>query len=280
MTPIDYISFAEINFPGTDVNIKRYYAELILSHVLEISRIDLYTSKKIKITKELEKKINYFFQRIINDEPIQYILGSTQFRSIELIVDKSVLIPRPETELLVSYVIDKAKMIDYPVIADIGTGSGVIGLSILSELNSATVIAIDISREALEVAIKNKKLNDLENIYFIKGNLIECLKDKKVDIIVANLPYVSFIEYCKLSKNVKEYEPKLALTDDSDGTKLIKNLIIQSVKKLKERGWIFLEIGYEQGMIVSNFLKNNQFKEITVVKDLNQLDRIVIAQKF
>ena len=277
---LDYIKFAEIEFPGDNLKIKRYEAELILSDILNLNRIDIYTIPNINISDEAHRKIDSFFRRRINNEPIQYILGYTYFRNLKLLVNKNVLIPRPETELLVDEAI-KLININKPVILDIGTGSGAIALSLASEIKKSKVFAIDISSDALKVAKKNSELNNINNVTFLNNNLCEPSNIfLNADIIIANLPYVTEKEYINLDDTVKKHEPKLALHGGLDGLDLIRKLITQSVVVLKEKGWLLLEIGFTQGeKTAALFKKTNCFDNIEILKDYSDRDRMVIAQK-
>ena len=276
----DYIKFAEIEFPGDNLKIKRYEAELILSDILNLNRIDIYTIPNINISGEAYSKIDSFFRRRIDNEPIQYILGYTYFRNLKLLVNKNVLIPRPETELLVDEAI-KLINIDEPLILDIGTGSGAIALSLASEIKKSKVFAIDISSDALKVAKKNSELNNINNVSFLNNNLCEPSNIFfNIDIIIANLPYVTEKEYINLDDTVKKHEPKLALHGGQDGLDLIRKLITQSVVVLKEKGWLLLEIGFTQGEKTADlFNKTNCFDNIEILKDYSDRDRMVIAQK-
>jgi release factor glutamine methyltransferase len=276
---LDYIKIAEKTFPGDNLKIKRYEAELILTEILNINRIDIYIKNDIQISDEDDSKIKRFFERIITHEPIQHILGYTYFRDLKLTVNKDVLIPRPETELLINKALSLLK-IDNPTVVDIGTGSGAIALSIAKEIKNANILAVDISNKALKIAQQNSILNKIKNITFKENNLCKNFKEASADMIVANLPYVTEEEYNNLDLIVKNYDPKLALHGGTDGLDLIKTLIVQSTKVLKDNGWILLEIGFKQGIETINLFKqSNCFNNIQILKDYNNLDRIVIAQK-
>jgi release factor glutamine methyltransferase len=278
-TIFEYIKIAESNFPSDSLNIKRYEAELILSDVLNLNRVDLYTKPNIVITDKNNIQINSFFKRRINDEPLQHILGYVYFRNLKFFVNHNVLIPRPETELLVDKafeLIDK----DDPVVLDIGTGSGAIALSIAYELKKSKVTAVDISEKALTIAKRNSRFNNIINVSFLNNHLCNSFKKNSADMILANLPYVTEEEYNNLDNCVKNHEPKLALHGGEDGLNLIKELIIQSASVLKEGGWILLEIGFTQGKKTADFFeKTDCFKNIQILKDYNSNDRIVVAQK-
>jgi release factor glutamine methyltransferase len=278
-TIFEYIKIAESKFPGCSLNTKRYEAELILSEILNLDRVDLYTKSDIIITNKNNADIDVFFKRRIKDEPLQHILGYTYFRELKFFVNPNVLIPRPETELLV----DKALELickENPIILDIGTGSGAIALSVAHELKKSKVTAVDISQKALETAKQNCLFNNITNVSFLNENLCSSFEKNSADMILANLPYVTEDEYNNLEYCVKNYEPKLALHGGVDGLDLVKTLIKQSKSVLKEEGWILLEIGFTQGKKTADlFKKAGCFRNIQILQDYNSKDRIVLAQK-
>ena len=182
--------------------------------------------------------------RAAQKEPLPYLLGRAYFRHLELEVSPAVLIPRPETELLVDLVIASAEA-SSPLIVDVGTGTGCIAIALATELPQAQLVAIDISADALKIAIANAQRNGAQ-IDFLQGSLLEPLRDS-ADLIVANLPYITDEEWLTLEESVKQYEPTLALRGGDDGLRQIELLLQQAVAKLKPSGAIFLEIGWQQG---------------------------------
>ena len=219
----------------------------------------------------------YLFRRSKN-EPIAYILGEKEFWSKKFYVNKSTLIPRPETELLVNKIIElfKEKKIR---ILDIGTGSGCIILSILSELKKSSGIGVDISQKAILVAKKNAaELSLLPKVKFLNKSF-ESIFDKKFDLIVSNPPYIESKDIKNLSCDIKRYEPKIAIDGGNDGLDLIKKVIYKSKYILKINGTLALEIGKEQINKVSKILINNNFKVKYIIKDYKNNIRCVIAIK-
>ncbi len=272
------ISEAEKTFPSNDISIRRYEAERIITHILNIQRIDIYTNPKIDILEEQKKQIKALFQKRVNSEPLQYILGYENFRNLELNVGPGVLIPRPETELIVEYAL-RLLPAETPKVLDIGTGSGAIALSIAYESPITQVTAVDISLDALKYAKINKEKNNIKNIRIFENNLCDNFSPSSFDIIIANLPYVTEDEYLELDDEVKNFEPKTALTAGEDGLDLIRRLIPQAYKTLKSSGWLLLEIGYQQSNNVEKLLKENNFTNIETIPDFNNKDRIVKGQK-
>ena len=278
----EHFIFAEHNFPYKSSEERRLNAEIVLSETLGIPRVELYL-KKLSLEAEAEAELVEKFDRIAAGEPVQHVLGYTYFRSLKLQVNPNVLIPRPETELIIDKVIDLVshhKADEQLTVIDIGTGSGAIALSVGSEIKNVNVVAVDISKDALKVAETNCKANAVTNVAFYKNNLCEGFSGDFADIIIANLPYVSFEEYENLDPVVKDYDPKLALYGGLDGLDLIKKLIKQAETVLKKTGWILLEIGYKQGQATAKLLRESEiFENIEIIQDYNELDRFVIAQK-
>ncbi len=280
-SPLEYIKKSETCFPFSEKESNRKYAELIIIHVARISKLDIYLNKTLLISEEEKAKIDSFSDRVLLHEPIQYILGETQFRELNLKVTPGVLIPRPETELLVEKALQFIN--DNDEVLDIGTGSGAIALSIAKEKPKVHVTAVDVSDIAVNCSQLNAKLNNILNVQIFQSDLYEKVKGKKFNIIISNPPYVTEAEYINLDKNVKEYEPKLALTSGNDGLDCIKKIIEDSLFHLNKGGYLFLEIGCMQGESVRELLlKTNFFANIQIMKDLNGLNRIAMAttQKF
>ncbi len=277
-TILGYIKRGEMEFSDERVSIRRYQAECLIAEALGMSRVDLYLNSSYRLNPKEELKVENYFQRRINHEPLQYILGNAHFRELILHVGPGVLIPRPETELLVEKALEKIKPGD--TIFDIGTGSGAIGLSVAHETENCRIFGVDISSIALEYSRKNKKINKISNISFIQSNLCSAISDDSANILTANLPYVSQKEYDKLSVDVGMFEPKLALLSGKKGLAHIETLCSQATSVLKKDGHIFLEIGYEQGKAVLSIVEScKSFKNIELLKDYNELDRIIYAQK-
>jgi len=274
----EFILEAENKFNSEYAESRRYEAELIISHVLKINRIDIYTKTDLVISDTQKELINSYFERRKLNEPIQYILGQEYFRELTLSVGPGVLIPRPETEELVENALQLLNTNECTML-DVGTGSGAIALSLAHERPNSYVIGVDISDKALKFASINKKNNNINNVNFIKSNLCSCFGNNSFDSITANLPYVTENEYLTLDDDVKEFEPKLALTGGDDGLDLVRKLIPQSYEALKNNGWILLEIGYMQGLATKKLLEYNYFINTEIIKDFCDKDRILIGQK-
>ena len=251
--------------------------ELLLSKSLNKSREELLINLDQNINKRDLTNFNKYLIRRSNKEPIAYLLGEKEFWSKKFFVNKDTLIPRPETELLVEKLVNiyKEKKI---TILDIGTGTGCIIVSLLSELKNSNGMAVDISREAILVAKKNAckfKLSD--RIKFLHKSFEE-LYEKKFDLIVSNPPYIKRQDIKNLCDDIKKFEPKMALDGGNDGLDLIKKIIYKSKKILKINGTLALEIGNEQIKKVSRILIDNKFRINCIIKDYRNNVRCVIAE--
>lgn len=225
---------------------------------------------------KIEKVIK---ERVSKRKPIQQIVGQAFFYGRRFFVNKSTLIPRPETELLVEEVLSLSKEFEQPKILDIGTGSGCIPLSLIMENNKITAHCVDVSISALETAKKNALFhNILNNIKFIKSNLFENVNEK-YDIIVSNPPYIPIKEKDNLEIEVRDYDPALALFAYDDlGIEFYKKIIESSKGYLNSKAYLAFELGINQACYVKELLEKNNFNEIKIVKDFNSIERIIIAK--
>ena len=253
--------------------------ELILSKVVNRRREEILLNTHNKLNnKEITKFKNYLLRRY-QKEPMAYILGYKYFWKHKFLINKSVLIPRPDTELVIeeslrSLPIDKSKKI-----LDIGTGSGCIIVSLIKERPKCVATAIDISKKAINVAKTNAKLHQLENkISFINID-IDKYKSNNYDLVISNPPYINSVELKRLDDDIKFHEPKLALSGGSDGLRDIKKVITKSKKLLKINGKLILEIGYKQKNQTIKILNENGFYINKISKDFSGTDRCIISTK-
>ncbi len=271
---------------GKGVDSPRLSAELLLSSVLGLKRIELYTQYNRIVEEDHLAKLRELVRRAGQHEPVAYLVGRTEFYSIEFEVTSDCLIPRPETELLVQRAIELLRQRTGPhQVCDLCTGCGVIAVAIAKNVPDARVIATDLSETALGVATKNVKKHGLEDrVELLGGDLFEPLIPQldmaPFDLIVCNPPYVSAAEYEKLETNVKDYEPRAALYGGEDGLELYRKIAGQVGRFLDSDGALLLEIGYEQGSAVRGLLEQTGlFEIIKVDKDLSGQDRVVTAQR-
>ena len=245
--------------------------ELLLRHVLGISRTQLYLDLDLKLSPKQEEAFWQLLKRCLNGEPTAYITGHCEFYGLDFYVDPSVLIPRPESELLVEKAISLAQEHRLLTIAEIGTGSGAIAITLALELPGARIYATDISASALKVALINcQKHGVIDRVYLLHGNMLEPVPEP-VDLIIANLPYVKESELTGM-----RFEPLLALDGGRDGMERIRQLCRQVGGKLQPGGFLLLEIGQGQRKVVTTLL-NALFPsgKIKVMPDLSGIDRVV-----
>ena len=251
-------------------------SEILLSKILKKSREEILVNLNQEINEKNILKFEKFIERRTKKEPIAYILEEKEFWSKKFTVNNNILIPRPATELLV----DKLQKIFNEkkiLILDIGTGSGCILLSLLSELKNSKGVGIDVSKEAILVAKINRFRLNLDNRAKFFNKSITSFIDKKFDLVVSNPPYIERNNIKNLSEDVKRYEPRLALDGGNDGLDLIKKVIYKSRKVLKINGTLALEIGNEQIKKVSKILFDNNFRIKHFVYDYKDSVRCVIA---
>lgn len=229
----------------------------------------------------LRQEVNYFksIKKIINGVPLQHITHMQEFMKMNFYVDENVLIPRQDTEVLVEQVIDIAKKINAKKILDLCTGSGAIAVSLAKYIENSKITAIDISKKALGIAKQNAKNNEVENqITFIESDLFKNIPKEKYDIIVSNPPYIKKEIIKTLNKEVQK-EPKIALDGGYDGLNFYRKIINQSYEYLKFKGYLCLEIGYDQKIDVIELIENEEkYIDTYCKKDLYGNDRVIITK--
>jgi release factor glutamine methyltransferase len=252
-------------------------SELVLSNLLNKQRENLIINSDQKVSKNTIFSFKKLIDRRAKKEPLAYILKSKEFWSKDFFVDRNTLIPRPETELLCEKVIKIFKNKNLYIL-DMGTGSGCIILSILSELKTARGVGIDISSKAIDIAKKNANALGLKKRIKFFSKSLEDVHSYKFDLVVSNPPYVKSSDIKNLSEEVKRFEPKIALDGGKDGLDVIKKVIYNSKTVLKRLGWLALEIGYGQHYKVSQILKKQNFKEEFLIKDHRNNVRCILAR--
>ena len=262
----------------SNINSYQLDAEIILSNIMGVTREFLITNSNQNVTKDVMQKYLKAIERRKRNEPVAYITGKKEFWSNDFMVNHGTLVPRPETELLIYKLISlyKNKKVN---ILDIGTGSGCILLSLLSELKKAKGTGIDISSKAIITAISNAKKMKLLNRSRFKVLNFENFYSTKYDLIVSNPPYIPFKDIKNLSKDIKNYEPLVALNGGNDGLDIIKKIIYKSDCLLKKNGILAIEIGYNQYSKVNKLLKYNRYREVSKEFDYNNNVRCIITTK-
>ena len=259
-------------------------AEVLLGHVLGMSKTGLYTEPERNLTSAEGERLRHLVRRRLDREPAAYVLGHGEFYGIDFYVDSRTLIPRPETELLVEKAVELARRIahqgEQTAMADIGTGCGAIAISLALALPQAKIYATDISPSALRVAEVNCRRHGVSSqVELLQGNLLEPLP-QAVDVIVANLPYVKDCEFVDLSPEIREHEPTVAWAGGRDGLDKIREMLEQVQGKRGAHCWgsvcLLLEIGQGQGEMVTS-LVNGYFPQasIELVSDLGGIERVV-----
>lgn len=252
---------------------------LILNHTKNASRIDLALNPDMTFSEEELKKVNYYLEELKKFRPIQYLLGVTDFFGLEFFVNDHTLIPRPETEELVNWVLENNQAKSHLKILDIGTGSGCIAVSLSKNIN-AEIIAFDISEKALKIAHKNADHNRTF-VHFIEFDILnDVWEGQKFDIIVSNPPYVRECEKEYIKPNVLEYEPKLALFVPDQNPLLFYNKIADfALKHLSQNGQLYFEINQYLAKELMEMLREKGFQKIILKKDIYDKDRMIWASK-
>ena len=255
-------------------------AELLLGHALGLTRTQLHAHPDRRLDVAELESYRELIERRRQHEPVAYILGYKEFYGLDFYVDRRVLIPRPETELLVEKGLEIGQAASFPMtIADVGTGCGAIAISLALHLPQAIIYALDTSSGALQVAAFNCRRHSVERrVHLFQGDLLSPLPEP-VDLIVANLPYVSGAEWEQLPRTITAYEPRFALDGGPDGLDVIRRLLAQARSYLKPQATIVLEIGATQGAAVAD-LARRYFSTATAesVQDYARLDRMVIIE--
>lgn len=258
----------------------RLNAELLLANILNCKRLDLYLMFERPLSEEEIQTYREYIARRGKYEPLQYILGEVEFYGLKLKVSNDVLVPRPETELLVEEAIKLSSDNNVKSIIDIGSGSGNIAISLAKSLNGVKVTSIDMSSSAIKVAEANAEFNVVnDKIEFIVSGIEEYQTNQQFDLIVSNPPYVSERDYSSLQKEILEYEPLESVTDKSDGYKFYRLISERSRDLLKSGGFLLFEMAAGQSEKIKSILERNNFSDIKIIKDYQNIDRVIIGKK-
>lgn len=270
-------------YPKTEVDT---FFFLLIEEYLNLKRIDVSLQPSFEVSEEKLNLLELALKRLLKEEPLQYIIGNTEFYGLQFYVDKNVLIPRPETEELIEWILaEVGKLERYKVaksfsILDIGTGSGCIPITLKTHLSNTTISAIDVSEAALKVAAKNAELNNVI-VNFIAQDILNSSKlPSNFDIIISNPPYVRELEKVEIMNNVLDNEPHLALFVENENPLIFYNRIADLAKKhLNQNGQLFFEINQYLGQETVDLLQAKGFKNIQLKKDLIGNDRMILAHK-
>ncbi len=271
---------------ANDVGSPRLNAEVLLMFTLGVDRAYLYAHPDRELTPEEIARYNDALDQRSQGVPAQYITGHQEFWGLDLIVTPAVLIPRPETEHIVETALElvRTQRLEHPAIVDVGTGSGCIALALAHELPNADIHAVDVSPAALEIARANAARLELsDRVHFAESDLLSFFNRKseieirKFDFVVSNPPYVGECEADKVQREVKKFEPKIAVFGGYEGIDIIRRLIPQAHALLKSGGWLLMEIGYTQEGAVRTLLED--WPEVRSIPDLQGIPRVIAARR-
>ena len=277
---LDLLKSAEKQLRAAGIESAQREAEWLLTAILQTDRANLYLMREQRLQQNEQTQFDALLQRRLTREPLQYILGSCEFYGFEFAVTPAVLIPRPETELLVEKVIELAAAFETPRIIDLGTGSGCIAISLAKLIANAQVVAIDISAAGLEIAQENaKKLGVTDRIAFRLADMTKSNSDEQFDIVVSNPPYVLETERPSLQPEIRAWEPAEALYVKDDGLKFYRSIIDHCKKHLRTGGWVACEMASQRSTAIEKLFRAAGFHEVQIIQDLAGFDRHVIGQK-
>ncbi len=258
-------------FENNKISSPKQNAETIISHILKMKRLDIYLHLENEISETQLNSILVIAERRKKCEPLQYILGETEFYGYKIKVNKSVLIPRPETELLVEKIIKEENNVNR--ILEIGTGSGAIVIALKKHFKNSIVLGSDISKDALKIAAENAEINCVQ-LEFVKSDIFENIAGR-FDFIISNPPYISPDEYEQLPIEIRDHEPKSALQAENNGLYYYEKILQNAKEHLTKSGMIYFEIGCDQAEKIAEIAKENGFSNIQIFKDLNGYNRIM-----
>nr|WP_269670633.1 peptide chain release factor N(5)-glutamine methyltransferase [Stenotrophomonas sp. SY1] len=265
---------AATRLPGEEA---RHEAELLLLHALGVDRAWLFSHADDAVDEQARQRFELLVTRRAEGHPLAYLTGRRGFWTLDLQVNTATLIPRPETELLVEQALARLPADDMVRVADMGTGSGAIALSIASERPLATVMATDVLGPTLAVAVKNAQAHGLENVWFRRGHWYTALGADRFDMIVSNPPYIAAGDP-HLQQGDLRFEPPPALASGADGLDAIREIIGGAHEHLVPGGWLLLEHGWDQGPAIRGLLEQAGFIEAQTVQDLEQRDRVTLGR--
>ena len=288
MTVFGLLNWSTNTLKDHEVENPRLNAELLLARSLNLSTEGLYAHLHDQVKEREQRELEKLIQRRISGEPLQYILGHQEFWSIDFKVDRRVLIPRPETELLVEQslsILSKTSFKRILSVLEIGTGSGAIAIALAKEMKNIFLVATDISKDALAIAMENAKSEGVQSqIEFVNGDLFGPFRPSRerkcFDLILSNPPYIIRPEIGSLAKEVRDYEPIVALDGGEDGLEFYRRLISQAPFYLREGGWLLLEIGQGQRLLVFELIEGGgNFLKPDCIPDLSGIERVVKVQR-
>ena len=277
---IDVINWGVDYFENKSLENPRLEIEIFLQHILDCKKIDLYINFENEVSSHDLSTLKGYIKRRLENEPSQYIVGKSNFYGRNFYVDNNVLIPRPETEILINVCIEFLSMKDNPEIIDIGTGSGCIGITLAKEIPSSNVIAIDFSEKALAVAEENAKNIGIKNIDFVKSDFLKQSINLRADLLVSNPPYIPKEDISNLMSDVKEYEPREALTDNLDGLEFYRVFSKKFDTMIKIDGALIVETGKDEHPLeAKKIFEQSEHVKVEMINDYNGDIRVLKVMK-
>lgn len=257
----------------------RREASSLLALALEKSKTFLIAHPEYELSDEEENRFEKFLGRRASREPFQYIAGKQEFYGRDFLVNRSVLIPRPETEMIVETAIEILRCKKSATFCEVGIGSGCIAVSILREVETASAVGLDVSPQALEVAARNAETHKVSKRLELKiSDVFEVLRAEKFDLIVSNPPYVPRQEFENLQPEVRDFEPLTALTDNRDGLSIVERIVVESPRFLDKDGFLLLEIGFGQADAARRMFTPENWRTFEIIPDLQGIPRTIKAR--
>jgi release factor glutamine methyltransferase len=258
----------------------RLDAEVLLADVLGFDRARLFAARRLGLDDRERRAFDVLLARRARREPLQHVRGRQEFFSREFLVDRRVLVPRPETEILVEVALDLACPFGDATVLDLGCGCGVVAITIALELPGAAIFASDVSSDAVEVACENaRRLNVADRIEFGCGDLFAAVRGRRFDLVVSNPPYVPCGELERLAPEVRDYEPRTALDGGADGLEFYRRLAPAAGDVLAEEGAVVVEIGHQQGSAVTEIFVAAGFRVVRTERDLAGIERVLVVRR-
>ena len=257
-------------------NVPRLEAEVLLSNLLEINPIKFHTNE-ITVSQRLVNKFEAMIESRYKGIPIAYLVGKKEFWSMEFDINQSVLVPRPETELLIEQAVEVFGNHESPKVLELGTGSGIISIVLSKELREPIITATDISHEALITAKNNADKHNINDINFVESNWFDSIKNEKFDLIISNPPYVDKSKLSNKELFGIDMEPDIALYSKNNGTSDLEIIIKNSPTYILDSGWLFLEHGFDQAEYCMTEMQKVGFKEVSNCKDIQNISRMTFG---
>lgn len=279
-TVLSLVEWASSHLASKGFDESRLTVELLLAHVLTLRRLDLYLQFDRPLLPEELAGFKALYTRRLSHEPVQYILGETDFMGLRLAVGAGALVPRPETEFLVECALEVVGGRPACAILDVGTGTGNVALALAQRVAGSSVVSIDVSSDALSWARRNAETLGIQNVAFeLRDVLADPFSPGSIDLLVSNPPYISVEEYQKLEPDVRDFEPQTALCDGGDGLKFYRRLAAVAATILNDGGWVVVEVGCGQATDVERLFRDAGLTDVASLLDFAGIPRVVKGKR-